>query len=105
MIADSRTLRARLIAACGCFIALGLLYIPAFAAASVAGTYSSFVHPWRSVPLDFLILGLSAASVVILSVFVRRGSCLQRLGATALAALPVWILVHFTLWLLRMYES
>jgi len=105
MIADSRALRSRLIAACGCFIALSLLYIPAFAAASVAGTYSSFVHPWRSIPLDLLILGLSAASVVILSVFVRRGSCLHRLGAIALGTLPVWILGHFTLWLLRMYEN
>ena len=105
MIADSRALRARLVAACGCFVALALLYIPALAAAAVAGTYSSFVHPWRSVPLDVLMFGLSAASLVILSVFLRCGSSLQRLGAIVLAALPLWILGHFILCLLRMYES
>ena len=104
MVANSKSLRARLIVACGCFVALGLLYIPAFAAASVAGTYSAFVHPWRSVPLDLLMLGLSATSVVVLSVFVRCGSCWQRLGAFAFATLPVWVLGHFTSWLLRMYE-
>jgi len=105
MIADSKSLRGRLVASCGCFVALSFLYIQALAGAFAFGTYGSLAHPWRSVPLDVLILSLSAASLVILSVLLRCGSRLQRLGAITLAALPIWVIGHFVVWLLRMYES
>jgi len=105
MIADSRTPRVRLVASCGCFVVLSFLYIQALAGAFTFGTYGSLAHPWRSVPLDVLILSVSTASLVILSVFLRYGSRLQRLGAIMLAALPVCVIGHFVVWLLRMYES
>ena len=105
MIADSRALRVRLVVSCGCFVALSFLYIQALAGVFAFGTYGSLAHPWRSVPLDVLILSLSAASLVILSAFLCCGSRLQRLGAIMLAALPIWVIGHFVVRMLWMYES
>ena len=105
MIADTKTLRLSLTAGCGCFVVVGLLYVRALAGAGVFGTYSSFAHPWRSIPADILLFGFSAVLLVILSVFLQSGSRAQRLGAVALAALPAWVFGHFIVWLLRMYES
>lgn len=105
MRADSKTLRLRLATACGCFVVVGLLYIRALAGAGVFGTYSSFAHPWRSIPADILLFGFSAVLLVILGVFLRNGSHTQRLGAILLGALPMWVFGHFILWLLRIHEG
>ena len=105
MIADCSGLRVRLVASLGCCLALGFLYIRALAGAYAYGTYDELVHPWRSVPLDILLLTLSITLILILSVFMRLGSRPQRLCAIGLAVLPVGILVHFTRWLISMYES
>ena len=105
MIADAKALRLRLAVACGCFVVVGLLYIRALAGAGVFGTYSSIAHPWRSIPADILIFGFSGILLVVLSVFLRCGSPVQRLGAVLLAALPAWVFGHFFVWLLSMHES
>jgi hypothetical protein len=88
----------RLSAACACFIALGFLYVRALARGYVFGTYGSLAHPWSDIVPNLLIFGLCGASLVLLSAFIRRGSRLQRFSAVLLAALPLWVVVHFLLW-------
>jgi hypothetical protein len=101
MIADSRALRVRLGLAFGCFIVLGFLYVRALAGAAVFGTYSSFAHPWWNIGSDLLIFSLCGACLVLLASFTRYGSRLQRLAAVLLASLPLLVIGHFVLWLLK----
>ena len=98
MTTVTKALRTRLLAACACFIALGSLYVRALARGFVFGTYGSLAHPWADILPDLLIFGLCGASIVLLSAFIRRGSRLQRFCAVVLAALPLWVIVHFLLW-------
>lgn len=91
----------RLTLAFVCFAALGFLYVRGLAGAAVSGTYSSFAHPWRSVGSDLLMFALCGACLVLLAVFVRCGSKLQRVAAVLLVMLPLLVISHFVLWLLK----
>ena len=101
MIAELKAPRVRLALAFVCFAALGLLYLRALAGAAVSGTDSSFAHPWRSISSDLLIFALCGACLVLLAAFLRCGSRLQRLTAGILATLPLFVLWHFIVWLLK----
>jgi hypothetical protein len=100
MTTDCKELHLRLAAAGACVLLLTLLYVRALAGAAAFGTYSSFVHPWRSIISDILMFGFSATALVFLSSVARYGSWLQRVGAFVLGLLPAWVLGHFFLWLL-----
>jgi hypothetical protein len=99
MITDATALRLRLSFACGCFVALGFVYIQALARGRLLGTYSSFSHPWGGIGSDILIFGLCSVSIVLLRPFVRQGSRPQRVCALVLAILPVLVVGHFFAWL------
>ncbi len=100
MSTDSKALRTRLFLGSVCCPVLAFLYLRELAAASVHGTYSSFSHPWHDVPSDLLIFSLCAAILVILSPFLRLGSRWERVCAGIAAALPLWVLGNFALWLI-----
>lgn len=101
MVTADKEPRMRLALAAVCFAALGLLYFHALAGAAGFGTYGSFASPWRNVGSDFLMFALSGACLVLLSAFVRCGSMVQRTAAILLAVLPLVVISHFFLWLLK----
>ena len=47
------------------------------------------------------MFGLCGASLVLLAAFLRSGSKRQRIVAVVLAALPLLVITHFFLWLLK----
>src|ERR1043166_2665259 len=101
MVASAKESRVRLPPAFVCSIALGFFYVPAPAGAAAFGTYSSFAHPWANIDRDILIFALCGACLVLLTGFRRSGSKLQRTAAVLLAALPLLVIAHFILWLLK----
>ena len=101
MVTADKEPKMRLALAAVCFAALGLLYFHAMAGAAAFGTYDAFARPWRSIGSDLLMFALSGACLVLLSAFVRRGSMLQRTAAILLAVLPLVVISHFSLWLLK----
>ena len=101
MVTRDNESRTRLALAAVCLAALGFLYFRALAGAAGSGTYGSFASPWRSIGSDLLMFALSGASLVLLAAFVRCGSMLQRTAAVLLAVLPLVVISHFVLWLLK----
>lgn len=101
MVASAKECGIRLALAFVCFATLGILYFQALAGASVSGTYSSFAHPWRNVGSDVLMFGLCGASLVLLAAFLRSGSKLQRIVAVVVVSVPLIVITHFLLWLVK----
>lgn len=76
-------------------VGLAALFVPALAHGH---TPSSFDHPWHDRVRDVFMLTLAVVAVVsVVSVFIR-GSATQRIIAVPTVALPVYVLVRFTVW-------
>ena len=101
MVTADKAAKMRLALAAVCFAGLGFLYFDAMAGADGFGTYGSLARPWRNIGVDLLMFALSGACLVLLSAFVRHGSMLQRTAAILLAVLPLVVISHIFLWLLK----
>jgi len=78
-------------------VGLAVLFVPALAHGH---TPSSFDHPWRDRVRDVFMLALAGIAVVSVGSVFIRGSAVQRIIAIAAVALPIYVLVRFTVWVI-----
>jgi len=91
----NQALNVRLLAGTVAAVGLAVLFVPALAHGH---TPSSFNHPWHDRVRDVFMLTLAVVAVTsVVSAFIR-GSAVQRIIAIAAAALPIYVLVRFTIW-------
>ena len=104
MSAQPNEIRIRLLLGIGLVVVLASVYVRALATASVSGTFSGMVRPWQRLGPDFLLFGLSSASLVCLAPLARRGGpASYRVMGITLATLPLLVLGDFVIWLILDY--
>jgi hypothetical protein len=83
-------------------VGLAVLFVPALAHGHTA---RDFDYPWHDRVRDVFMLALATVAVVsVVSVFIR-GTVGQRIFAVATAALPIYVLVRFVVWVLGLFRA
>jgi hypothetical protein len=97
------SIRVRVSIASALVVALALIYIRALASGYLYGTFTSIAHPWQDTITDILLFLFAAALFVCTLPLFRTATGWHRVAAALLLVLPVCVVAHFVIWLVRLY--
>jgi hypothetical protein len=86
-------------------IAIVALHLPAIARARASHTYFWYGHPWHDTTVDLFIFIFLAVAFVSAIPVVLLGQSLQRCLAAGTLVWPLYVVVTFFLWSLRLYGN
>jgi len=98
-------LRIRALVGGVCSIVIASLYFRTLARARSSHSIQASAYPWEDVASDILLFALVTICIACLLPVLRGTELWQRIVGVVFIALPVLILVHYIIWLLRLYAT
>jgi hypothetical protein len=103
MAHQSTSIRVRFSIAGALLVALAFIYVRALASGYLHGTFTSIAHPWQNTVTDILLFLFAAALFVWTLPLLRTPTGWHRVAAVLLLVLPICVVTHFIVWLIRVY--
>jgi hypothetical protein len=103
MTLSSASIRVRISIAFGLLALLSFVYIRALAAGYGAGTIRSYAHPFHDVLSDLLLFFSITCLLACVMPMFRSTAGWHRVVACCFLFLPLCIVAHFIVWLIRLY--